>query len=251
MEQHINKQLVLNFYKKVIGEQDLDYARQSITDNYIQHNPLVKTGKDGFIEAIQFLKNLPKPKNPSKPFMRIITDNEYVIVHLNIEFNGQKKIVIDLFRLENGLIAEHWDAIQDASETSVNKNSEIEGPILIEDEDATDQNKKRVKEFTIQVLINRQLDILKKFVSNDLIQHNPKIKNGTQGLLGHYKKIKITKVHRVIGQGNFVVTQSRGVKNNEDFVFYDIYRLHQGLICEHWSVSQQIPKIMAHENGMI
>lgn len=251
MKQHINKQLVLNFYKKVIGEQDLEYVQKSITDNYIQHNPQVKTGKDGFLEAIQFLKKLPKPKNPSKPFMRIIADKEYVVIHVLVEFNGQKIIVLEVFRLENGLIAEHWDAIQEKSEASLHGNSEIEGPILIEDEDATDQNKRIIKDFISQVLINKQLDSLKNFATHNLIQHNPKIKNGIQGLLGYYKEIQINKVHRVIGQGNFVITQSKGIKNNEDFVFYDIYRVHNGYICEHWSVSQQIPKIMAHDNGMI
>jgi len=67
--------------------------------------------------------------------MRILTDNDYVVVHMNIEFGGQKKIVLDLFRLENGFIAEHWDAIQNESENSINGNSEIEGPVLIEDKE--------------------------------------------------------------------------------------------------------------------
>ncbi len=183
--------------------------------------------------------------------MRIIADKEYVVVHLNIEFNGQKKTVLDLFRIESGLIAEHWDAIQERSEISLHRNSEIEGPILIEDEDATDQNKKIVKEFTSHVLMNGQLDTIKNYVASDLIQHHPKIKNGIQGLLTYYKKIQIEKTHRIIGQGNFVVTQSKGIKNDTDFVFYDIYRLSNGLICEHWSVSQEIPLVMAHDNGMI
>ena len=251
MEQNINKQIVIDFYKKIIGEQDLEYARKIVTENYIQHNPQVKTGKDGFLEAIEFLKKMPKPKNPTKPFMRIIADNEYVVAHLSVEFGNHKKIVLDMFRLENGLIAEHWDAIQDKSEISLNGNSEIEGPILIENEKATLQNKKIVSDFTEQVLIGGNFELLESFVSTDLIQHNPKINHGLKSFEQYYQKMRIQKVHRIIGQGNFVVTQSKSTINKKDFVFYDIYRLNNGLIIEHWAVSQIIPKVMAHNNGMI
>lgn len=251
MEQNINKQIITDFYKKVIGEQDLEYARKIVTENYIQHNPQIKTGKDGFLEAIEFLKKMPKPKNASKPFMRIIADNDYVVVHLSVEFGGQKKIVLDMFRIEKGLIAEHWDAIQNKSEISLNGNSEIEGPILIENVESTFQNKKVVEDFSNQVLISGNFQILKNFVATDLIQHNPKINDGLTGFAEYYKNIKIRKVHKIIGQGNFVVTQSKAIVNSEEFVCYDIYRLNNGLIIEHWSVSQMIPEITAHNNGMI
>lgn len=251
MEQHRNKQIVIDFYKKVIGEQDLEYAEKSVTDNYIQHNPLVRTGKAGFLEAITYLKQLPKPKNPTKPFMRIITENDHVVVHLSVEFGGQKKIVLEVFRLENGLIAEHWDAIQNQSEESLNGNSEIAGPVLIEDEAATIQNKKIIEEFTEQVLIAKEFELLKRFVSPDIIQHNPEIVNKLDGFSTYYQKVDIRKLYKVIGQGNFVVTQAKGVLNNENVVYYAIYRLKNGLIREHWSVLQQIPEVMAHTNGMV
>jgi len=251
MKQNINKQIVLDFYKKVIGEQDLDYARKTVTNDYIQHNPHVKTGKEGFLEAIEFLKRMPKPKKPPKPFMRIIADNDHVVVHLSVQFGGKQKIVLEVFRIENGLIAEHWDAIQDKSEMRLHGNPEIEGPVLIENQDATLYNKKIVDNFTKQVLIDRKFDVLGDFVAPNLIQHNPKVHNGLDGFLEYYQNIRIQKVHKVIGEGNFVVAQSKGVIDKEAYVFYDIYRLNNGFISEHWSVSQQIPEVMAHNNGMI
>lgn len=251
MEQTRNKQIVIDFYKKAIGEQDLDFAGKIVTENYIQHNPQVKTGKEGFLEAITFLKKMPKPNETVRPFMRIIAEGEYVVVHLSIEFGGQKKNILDVFRLENGLIAEHWDAIQDKSESSLNGNSEIEGPILIENEEATYQNKKIIEDYTNQVLIDRNFDLLNNFVAAELIQHNPKMNNGSESIAAYYQHITIQKVHKVIGQGNFVVTQSKAIVAKENFVIYDIYVLANGLITEHWSVSQAIPEIMVHNNGMI
>ncbi len=191
MKQTINKQIVINFYKKVIGEQDLDYAKKIVTENYIQHNPHIKTGKIGFLEAIAFLKKMPKTKQSPNPFMRIITENDYVVVHQSVEFGGQKKLVLDMFRLENGLIAEHWDAIQNTSEMRLNANLEIEGPILIEQEEATLVNKKLIESFANTILIKRDFEALPRFVAANLIQHNPKITNGLKGLLAYYQNIKI------------------------------------------------------------
>lgn len=250
MKPNINKQIVIDFYKEVIGERDLDYAEKIVAENYIQHNPYVKTGKSGFLEAIAFLKTVPKPKD-SDPFMRIIVDNEYVVAHLGVKLGVQKKNVLDVFRIEGGLIAEHWDAIQDRSEASVNGNSEIEGPIFVKNKEDTVLNKKIVEDFMGLVLINRNFDIMGKFVAEDLIQHNPKVKNGLKGLIEYHKTIKVHSVHNIIGEGNFVVGQSKIRVDGGDAASYDIYRLEGGLIVEHWNVYQIIPVHMMHDNGML
>jgi len=251
MKNNSNKQIVIDFYKKAIGEKDLEYASGIVTEDYIQHNPHVKTGKKGFLEAIAFLKKIPQPKNTPAPTMRIIVDKEFVAVHMAITLGGQKKIVLDLFRLENGLIAEHWDAIQVESDSTLNGNSEIEGPIAILDERNTTKNKQLVVDYTKYILIDKAFEKLASFVHQDVIQHNPKIKNGRNAIRDYLRKVTLLKVHKVIGQGNFVMTQSEAIKDGKDLVQYDIYRLDKGLIVEHWSVVQEIPKVMAHTNGMI
>lgn len=246
-----NKQIVLDFYKNVIEKADSAYASKVLTDNYIQHNPSVKTGKSGFLEMIPFLKQLPKPKNPSKPFMRVISEDNYVVIHFQVEFAGQKKTVLDLYRLDNGLIAEHWDAIMDSSPSTMNGNPEVEGPIKIENKKLTDKNKSIVENYVNQVLVTRNFEQMSDYLDTSLIQHNPEIDNGLENLRSYYNDISIEQVHRIIGDGNFVVTQSNGQKEGEEWVFYDLYRLENGKITEHWSVGQLIPENMAHANGMI
>ena len=76
---HNNKQIVLDFYKNAIGKADSAYASKVLTNDYIQHNPTVKSGKAGFLEMITFLKQLPKPDNPSKPFTSKRTNTSYVL----------------------------------------------------------------------------------------------------------------------------------------------------------------------------
>jgi len=248
---HNNKQIVLDFYKNAIGKADSTYASQALRDDYIQHNPSVKSGKDGFLEMIAFLKQLPKPDNPQKPFTRVISEDNYVVLHFEVEFAGQKKTVLDLYRLDNGLIAEHWDAIKESAPSTINGNPEVEGSSMIENEELTGKNKSIVKNYVNKVLVTRNFEQMPSYLNSNLIQHNPEIDNGLVSLKSYYSDVIIEKVHRIIGEGNFVVTQSNGKKEGKDWVFYDIYCLDKGKINEHWSVGQLIPENMAHTNGMI
>jgi predicted SnoaL-like aldol condensation-catalyzing enzyme len=63
---------------------------------------------------------------------------------------------------------------------------------------------------------------------------------------------KYTKVHKVLGEGNFVLTVSEGEWNgSKKHVFYDLFRMKGGKIVEHWDVIQEIPtEGLAHNNGM-
>ncbi|KZS42693.1 hypothetical protein AWE51_04380 [Aquimarina aggregata] len=246
-----NKQIILDFYKNVIGLIDLDYADKIVTENYIQHNPMVKTGKKGFLEAISFLKQLPKPENPVKPFIRILSDNEYVAAHLQVAIADEQKVVLDLFRIENGLIAEHWDAIKTKSVSSANGNPEVEGTMTIKNLENTSSNKSIIDQYSKAILLNRDFSLISNYVSKDIIQHHPKIKNGLQSLTQYYSNVFITKVHKIIGEGNFILTQSSGIVDSKPSVIYDIYRLQNLMIEEHWSIDQPIPEKMAHNNGMI
>lgn len=246
-----NKQIALEFYKNVIGKKDGAYAREILADNYIQHNPQVKTGLAGMLEVLEVLKQFPEPEAPPKPHMRLIAQGEFVIIHLNIEFAGQQKAVLDLFRLENGRIAEHWDAIQDVTDQGSEAIGVVDGPVIIEDHHLTKQNATIIRRFSEQVLLNGHLDKLNDFVVETLIQHIPGVSDGISSFQQCLAGLDFKKVHRVIAEGNFVVSQASGTRENQPFVFYNIYRLAEGKIQEHWSVSQAIPEIMAHNNGMI
>lgn len=251
MKNSDNKQIVLGFYKNVIGKKDIAFAKKTLTDNYIQHNPMIKTGKAGLIEAIEMLKQIPTPKNPPRPFMRLIAEGDLVAVHMMVEFGGFKKIVFDLFRLENGLISEHWDAIQDVTALGPNAYQMIDGPIPIEKASECSQNKSVVEAWCQQVLINKEYNMIWTLGSTQMIWHSQQAINGKLDIPNELKRIKIEKIHRIIAEGNFVMSQSNGMTNGIPHVFYDIYRLTDGKIQEYWSVSQAIPQVMAHENGMI
>lgn len=243
------KDLIKSFYRDVIGKRDVDLARKMISENYIQHNPMLKTGVEGVLEAIAFLKTLPAPdlSKPS-PIQRIFQDGDYVFCHLWVEMGPVKQQVMDIFRLENGLLVAHWDGIQTVtgeSEDWVGGASEV----LAADDSKT--NKAFVQEFFQAVMIEHALDQVDQYVDPAFVLHQLDSSNGMEGLERHISEIARSDIHLVLGEGEFVLVQSLGEKETVPYACYDLYRLQKGKVKDLWSISQAIPDQMPHSNGML
>jgi predicted SnoaL-like aldol condensation-catalyzing enzyme len=251
----VNKSIIRDFYRRAVGQGDIAFAETILADDYLQHSPALKPGKAGVLEALQYLKQMPKPANPSKPFLRLIAEGEYVVANLRFDWGGKSRVVVDLFRLRDGIIAEHWDAVQDQPETTVNGNAMMDGPEEAEDLDLTEQNKRIAGECYQRVFVDKQLDALADYVRPDLIQHIPPIDNGLSGLREYLSRppdqLSIRKLHRIIGEGNFVAIQSEGQLARKTHVFYTIFRLRGGKIVEHWGIQQPFPETGEQAAGMI
>jgi predicted SnoaL-like aldol condensation-catalyzing enzyme len=117
-----NKKIVQAFYNYLINKKDFKSASKYIGNRYIQHNPLVAEGPEGLKAFVDFLKSdYPDARSEIK---RIFADGDYVIIHIHSVRipNTRGRAIFDLFRLENGKIVEHWDAIQEIPESSANAN---------------------------------------------------------------------------------------------------------------------------------
>ena len=106
-----NKDLVVNFYQKALINQEVESAAmQYLSEDYIQHNPYVATGRQGFIDSLTgWLSSV----DVSFEIVRVISENDYVVLHVRQTNNSKIASLIDILRIENGKIAEHWDVIQD------------------------------------------------------------------------------------------------------------------------------------------
>lgn len=117
-----NKRMVAEFYDLIINKKDYESAKKYMGPRYKQHNPLVKDWPDGLREFIEFLKtNAPEAHSE---IIQSFADGDYVILHVHSlrQPNTRGRAIIEIFRLENGLIDEHWDVIQEIPETSANPN---------------------------------------------------------------------------------------------------------------------------------
>jgi predicted SnoaL-like aldol condensation-catalyzing enzyme len=117
-----NKKAVQKFYDLIINKKDFDSASEYIGSRYTQHNPLVADGPEGLKAFVEFLKsNYPNARSEIK---RVFAEGDYVILHVHSVRvpNTRGRAIIEIFKLENGKIVEHWDVIQEIPETSANPN---------------------------------------------------------------------------------------------------------------------------------
>ncbi len=104
-----NKELVLKFYDEVFNKWDISNLDSYMKDDYIQHNPTAKDGKIGFIEFTHFFFGL----KPHMEIIHIAEDGDFVFVFFKCTLeNGAINKVCDIYRLEDGKLAEHWDVVE-------------------------------------------------------------------------------------------------------------------------------------------
>ncbi|MDX2195823.1 MAG: ester cyclase [Cytophagales bacterium] len=119
-----NKKVILQFYQKAFNELDTNAVDEFISEPYIQHNPNVPNGKKPVKELISWLAtNQPKGVNE---FKRIIADSDYVVLHVRYVPNDSANVelaCVDIFKLKNGKITEHWDVQQNVPAKSANTNT--------------------------------------------------------------------------------------------------------------------------------
>lgn len=213
-------------------------------EKYIQHNLGAADGLKGFGELLAAL-----PKGSAKVnTARVFQDGDFVFAHTEYEFFGPK-IGFDIFRFENGKIVEHWDNLQQTAGPNPSGNSMIDGPTDAKDLAGTETNKKLVSTFVDDILVNGRMEKLAGYFDGDnYIQHNPEIANGLSGLGAALKAIadagvtmKYDTVHKVLGKGNFVLTVSEGAFAGKPTSFYDLFRVENGKIAEHWDTIEAIP----------
>jgi predicted SnoaL-like aldol condensation-catalyzing enzyme len=122
-EMEENKKVVLQFYEAAINQKDFDAASKFLGPRYIQHNPRAADGAEGLKAFLAYLRE--KSPDYHSEIKRVFADGDYVILHVhNVPTPGSRgNAIIDIFRLENGKVVEHWDVRQEIPEQSANANT--------------------------------------------------------------------------------------------------------------------------------
>ena len=254
-----NKEIVGTFLGAVL-KNDPETMRKLANADYIQHNPFLPTGLEPFIQMLPVLQE----NGTTAENIRMFQDGNYVFMH-NIwrnakPFGADKMVSFDIIRIdENGVVAEHWDAMTPLVNETVNGRTQTDGPTEVQELDKTEANKALAKALVEDVLMGKAPNKITDYISAEIYhQHNPGIKDGLQGIVeaveyltSQNNMFQYTKIHKVLGEGNFVLTVSEGQWNNTNNVFYDLFRIENDKVVEHWDVIQPIPtEGLANDNGM-
>ena len=213
-------------------------------NKYIQHNLSVGDGLAGFGALLEQL-----PKGSAKvDVKRVFRDGDYVFTHTKYNFFGPK-VGFDIFKFEEGKIVEHWDNLQEIVVNTASGRSQYDGPAETLDLDKTKENKNLIKGFVSDVLMGASPNKITDYISTEVYhQHNPSIKDGLAGLgeaieqlTKAGKPLSYSKNHMLLGEGNFVLSVSEGTFMKKHVSFYDLFRIENGKIVEHWDTIEEIP----------
>lgn len=219
-------------------------------DNYTQHNLAIGDGIEGLAAALELLDGTARVRS-----VRVFEDGDYVFVHTDYDFFGPK-VGFDIFRFEDGRVVEHWDNLQETAGPNPSGHTMLDGPTTPTDLEKTDENKTLVRTFFEDVLVGQRFDRLPDYFDGDrYIQHNPAIADGLSGLGAALQswqeegfEFAYDTVHAVFGEGNFVLVVSEGRFGGDPVAFYDLLRVENGKIAEHWDTIETIPPREAWQN---
>jgi predicted SnoaL-like aldol condensation-catalyzing enzyme len=117
-----NKKVAIAFYDAAINKKDYEAAAKFLGPQYKQHNPTAQDGAEGLKGFIEFLKTrFPNQKGEVK---RVIAEGDLVMLHVHSTRgdNTPGRAIVDIFRVQNGKVVQHWDVIQDIPEKPANNN---------------------------------------------------------------------------------------------------------------------------------
>ena len=236
-----------NLYLQGIKEGKLEVVKEYTGDRYTQHSTGVEDGVQGFCDF--FAGFLERTTNRDIRIIRAIEDGSYVFVHVyqDIDNGDAKWVTSDLFDTDaNEKLVEHWDVIAAYIEPAqtVSGNDMVLGDFEIKDLDKTEENKSLIRSFFVDVFQNANHSNVAKYISSEqYIQHNPRIPNGIEAV----KQFLATQdfnydfIFKVIGQGDHVVSYSKATLDGVEIAVFDIFRIANGKIVEHWDNMEPIP----------
>ncbi|MDX8051115.1 nuclear transport factor 2 family protein [Lentzea sp. BCCO 10_0798] len=247
-----NKELVLKAAGELFGDKDPSAVDRWVAPDYRQHSSLIADGPEALRGLVANL-----PEGFHYELARVIADGDLVALHgVYHGFGPQPLVAFDLFRVRDGKLAEHWDALTPVVENTASGRSQTDGPAQPAQEN-TDRSRELVKEFAQRILQDADYSVLTDYISTETyLQHNPEAADGLDGFGAAAAKwaqqgrnLVYKTVHQVVAEGDLVLLQSEG-EFGEPVAYWDLFRVQDGRIVEHWDVIAPIPAALPHANGL-
>jgi predicted SnoaL-like aldol condensation-catalyzing enzyme len=217
------------------------------SNRFVQHDPNIADGLPGLRAFVTEVLNSP---TANITIYRTVVDGDIVMLHSKYEswpgFSGPV-IAFDLFRFKGGKIVEHWGGQTPETAPSPSGHTQVDGPTAVVDREQTEANRSLVRSFKQVVTVELHFDRVDEFIDGDhYIQHASKVGDGTARMKARVSQVAkpggspVLIPRRYIAEGNFVLCLVEA-RTEPPTANYDLFRVENGKIAEHWDVLSQIP----------
>jgi predicted SnoaL-like aldol condensation-catalyzing enzyme len=250
-----NKRRVYDLWRTLIEARDTQAAQPYLAESYIQHNPNADTGRAGVLAYFSSLgAPLPVQDRVQAKLVAIVAEGDFVAV-ARVDEREQPRAYtttwFDLFRFQDGLIAEHWDpAVLPAGGSPrayvpPAANPDQEGSLASADEQLA-SNKRLVYDMWRTLLDAQQVEQAPQFLAAGYIQHNPQANTGLQGFLAFFRQFAqpkpvqptVANFIQMIAEGDLVVLATVRSYTNAaapySSTWFDMFRVSEAKLVEHW-----------------
>jgi predicted SnoaL-like aldol condensation-catalyzing enzyme len=238
------RQAMIDIFRK----KDATAVDRYFAPSFVQHDPGIA---DGVAGMKSFAAEVASSPAADITIHRTLVDGNFVLLHS--KYQGVARyagpaIAFDLFRFENGKIAEHWGGQEPEAPPNLSGRTQVDGPTGVSDREKTEANRTLVRTYRETVMVALRFDRIEDFITGDhYAQHASKIGDGIARLRDRIAsvakdggKLDLTP-RRFVADGNFVMVLSEGDLPTGPTALYDLFRVDNGKIVEHWDVLTPIP----------
>jgi predicted SnoaL-like aldol condensation-catalyzing enzyme len=237
------RQAMIDIFRK----KDATAIDRNFAESFMQHDPNLA---DGLAGMRSFAAEIASSPAADITIYRTLVDGDFVLLHSRYEGVARyagPAIAFDLFRFKDGKIVEHWGGQQRETPANLSGRTEVDGPTDIRDRDKTEANRTLVRTYRETVMVALRFDRIEEFLDSSLMQHAAKIGDGIARLRDRIAsaakqggQLYLTP-RRFVAEGNFVLVLSEGDLPSGPTALYDLFRVENGKIVEHWDVLTPIP----------
>lgn len=217
---------------------------------FVQHNLSVADGVEGLRSWYAGSAGAGRVR-----VARVFADGDFVFAHTEYDL-GEPVVGFDVFRFDGDLITEHWDNLQAAVPATPSGHTMIDGATQARDPDRTEENKATIARFTSLMVAGDPAEFAAFYRGDDYLQHNAWFHDQLSGTLADLARwaaegttVTYLKVHRILGEGNFVLAMSECELSGAPTTFYDLWRLEDGKLAEHWDTIEPVLPIAQRRNA--
>jgi predicted SnoaL-like aldol condensation-catalyzing enzyme len=232
----------------IFREKDPTAVDRYFGKSFVQHDPNLA---DGLAGMRSFATEVASAPAADITIYRTLVDGNFVLLHSRYQAVARYAgpvIAFDLFRFMDGKIVEHWGGQEPEAPPNLSGRTQVDGPTAVLDREKTEANRALVRTYRETVMVELRFDRIEEFVQDaHYAQHSSKIGDGIARLRDRIASVAkeggqlYLTPRRFVAEGNFVFVLSEGDIPTGPTALYDLFRVDNGKIVEHWDVLSPIP----------